>query len=108
MVEALTRCHRPPRHRTAWMIQVTFADRAGNRIAGPAFEPAATAFLIRRSRRLAETSVPGMVFDIQRVDRRNPAGMTSALVQAFPFINAARPGGPPSIDPANGPAMPKC
>jgi hypothetical protein len=33
----------------------------------------------------AQGSVPGMMFDVQRVDRYNPAGMTSALLQAEPF-----------------------
>jgi hypothetical protein len=33
----------------------------------------------------AQAALPDMVFDIQRVDRRDPGGMTNALLQAQPF-----------------------
>ena len=32
-----------------------------------------------------QSSASGMIFDVQRVDRTNPAGMTGALLQADPF-----------------------
>jgi hypothetical protein len=38
----------------------------------------------------AEASVPE-VFDIRRVDRRNSAAMTSALLQAQPFYQRRAP-----------------
>ena len=33
----------------------------------------------------AQTQLPGVMFDVQRVDRLNPGGMTGALLQAEPF-----------------------
>ena len=39
----------------------------------------------------AEAAVPGLVFDVQRVDRHNPAGMTGALLQSVPFYERGAP-----------------
>ena len=39
----------------------------------------------------AETSVSDMVFGMRRIDRRNLAGMTSALLQAQPFYQRRTP-----------------
>jgi hypothetical protein len=73
---------------TAWMMQVTFADTEPHPVVGIELDsktggdwPA----LMQAIEAAAETSVPGMVFDLHRVDRRNPAGMTKALLQAPPF-----------------------
>ncbi|MEO8301954.1 MAG: enhanced serine sensitivity protein SseB C-terminal domain-containing protein [Rhizomicrobium sp.] len=75
---------------TAWMIQVTFADRAKQPHPLVGIELDAKlgsdwSSLLQAIQAAAETHVPDMLFDIQRVDRRNPAGMTSALTQAAPF-----------------------
>lgn len=71
---------------TAWMIQVTFADRAQQPHPLVGIETAGDwPSLMQAIQAAAEAQVPGMVFDIQRVDRRNPAGMTGALIQAAPF-----------------------
>jgi hypothetical protein len=96
LVEALTPVLAArPDIETAWMIQVTFADRAGEPHPLVGIETAGDwPSLMQVIQAAAETSVPGMVFDIQRVDRRNPTGMTSALVQAAPFYQRRTPGGP--------------
>ncbi len=75
---------------TAWMIQVTFADRAGepHPLVGIELDPGAPSDwpqLMQAIRAAADAAVPGMVFDVQRVDRANPTGLTSALLQAAPF-----------------------
>jgi len=74
----------------AWMIQVTFADRAKepHPLVGIEMDTKSGGdwpSLIRSIEAAAEASVPGMVFDIQRIDRRNPTGLTGALLQAAPF-----------------------
>jgi len=87
LVQALTAVFAArPDIETAWMIQVTFADRDGQPHPLVGIETTGDwPSLMQAIQAAAETSVPGMVFDIQRVDRRNPAGMTSALIQAEPF-----------------------
>ena len=71
---------------TAWMIQVTFADRAKQPHPLVGIETAGDwPSLMQAIQAAADAQVPDMVFDIQRVDRRNPAGLTSALIQAEPF-----------------------
>ena len=37
----------------------------------------------------AHDALPGLVFDVQRVDRYNPSGMTGALLQTEPFYRRA-------------------
>jgi hypothetical protein len=74
----------------AWMIQVTFADRAKepHPLVGVELEPGAASdwpLLMQAVQAAAETSVPGMVFDIQRIDRRNPSSLTDALLRVPPF-----------------------
>jgi SseB protein N-terminal domain/SseB protein C-terminal domain len=69
---------------TAWMIQATFTGREPQPLVG--IETAGDwPSLMQAIQAAAEAQVPGLVFDIQRVDRRNPAGLTSALIQATPF-----------------------
>src|SRR5471032_461887 len=74
----------------AWMIQVTFADRAKepHPLVGIEMDTKSGGdwpSLIRSIEAAAEASVPGMVFDIQRIDRRNHTSLTGALLQAAPF-----------------------
>jgi SseB protein N-terminal domain/SseB protein C-terminal domain len=94
LVEGLTQLFAVrPDIQTAWMIQLTNAD--------PAQEPHPLVgietvgdwpSLMQAVQAMAQTSVPGMMFDVQRVDRRNPGGMTGALLQVPPFYQRA--GGP--------------
>ncbi|HWX89817.1 MAG TPA: enhanced serine sensitivity protein SseB C-terminal domain-containing protein [Rhizomicrobium sp.] len=85
----------------AWMIQVTFADRAKlpHPLVGIELDSKTGddwPSLMQAIEAAADVAVPGMVFDIQRVDRRSPAGMTGALLQVPPFYQrrASIPGGP--------------
>lgn len=75
---------------TAWMIQVTFADRAmePHPLVGIEFaaqEGGGMAALMPEIQRVAEAQAPGIVFDVQRVDRHQPQGIASALLQVEPF-----------------------
>jgi len=66
--------------------------------------------LMRSIEAAAEASVPGMVFDIQRIDRRNPTGLADALLQVPPFYqrrHQSSPGGPPSTDPTRNRPCPR-
>jgi hypothetical protein len=77
---------------TAWVIQVTIADRAGEPHPLVGIETGSDWLpLLQAIKAAAEESVPGMVFDVQRVDRRNPAGMTGVLLQAAPFYQRRAP-----------------
>jgi len=93
LVEALTSVFATrPDIETAWMIQVTFADRADQPHPLVGIETAGDwPSLMQAIQAAAEAHVPDMLFDIQRVDRRNPAGMTSALIQAAPFYVRGAP-----------------
>jgi hypothetical protein len=74
------------------MIHVTFADRAEEPHPLVGIETEGDwPSLMQAIQAVAKTSVPDMVFDIQRVDRRNRAGMTSALLQAQPFYQRRAP-----------------
>jgi hypothetical protein len=87
LVDALTAVFASrPDIATAWMIQVTFADRAREPHPLVGVETAGDwPTLMMAIQAAAEAAVPGMVFDVQRVERGNPAGMTDALLQAAPF-----------------------
>ncbi|HKB95535.1 MAG TPA: enhanced serine sensitivity protein SseB C-terminal domain-containing protein [Rhizomicrobium sp.] len=87
LVEALTALFTTrPDINTAWMIQVTFADRAKEPHPLVGIETNSDWLpLMQAIEAAAEKSVPGLVFDVQRVDRQNPAGLTGALLQAAPF-----------------------
>jgi hypothetical protein len=79
-----------PDIQAAWMIQVTFADRAEEPHPLVGIETSSAPQgdwppLMQAIEAAAEKSVPGLVFDIQRVDRQNPAGMTGVLLQVAPF-----------------------
>jgi type III secretion system (T3SS) SseB-like protein len=78
---------------TAWMIQVTFADRAREPHPLVGIETGGDmAALMAQIERTAQQAVPGMVFDVQRVDRKNPTGMADALLQTPPFYSRTVPG----------------
>jgi hypothetical protein len=83
-----------PEIETAWMIQVTFADQpqlprplvgietiSGVQMDWPSLMGAIEA--------AAEKSVPGLLFDVQRVDSRNPSGFAGSLLQSEPFYRRA-------------------
>jgi len=93
LVQALTALFvTRPDIENAWMIQVTFADRAKEPHPLVGIETAGDwPSLLQAIQAVAESQVPGMVFDIQRVDRRSPAGMTGALLQAAPFYQRRPP-----------------
>ena len=85
-----------PDIQTTWMIHVTLADRAKEThpLVGIELDSKTGGdwpSLMQAIQAAAETSVPDMMFDIQRVDRRNRAGMTSALLQAQPFYQRRAP-----------------
>jgi hypothetical protein len=78
---------------TAWMIQVTFADRAQQPHPLVGIETQGDwPSLMQALQAATQDAIPGLVFDVQRVDRRNPAGMAGALLQATPFYQR-RPAG---------------
>jgi hypothetical protein len=89
LVEALTRVFTAhPTVEAAWMIQVTFADRAKepHPLVGietgdvPGF-----AKLVQAIQEEVERADIGMVFDIQRIDRNISNSLTDALLQVPPF-----------------------
>jgi hypothetical protein len=95
LVEALTRVFASNGQvEVARMIQVTFADRAREPHPLVGIETSAAAdfrTLVDAIQQEAEIAVPGMVFDIQRIDRTAPNSMTEALLQATPFyVRGAR------------------
>lgn len=74
----------------AWMIRVTFADRARepHPLIGVEFDSEAgggLASLMPQIEQMAEAAVPGMVFDVQQVDRKRQTGMADALLQVPPY-----------------------
>jgi hypothetical protein len=90
LVDALNAVFRSrPEVAAAWMIQVTFADRAKepHPLVGVEFHAQGGDWsaLMQAIQAAAEASVPGMVFDVQRIDRRNPTSLTDALLQVAPF-----------------------
>ncbi|MDB5734662.1 MAG: sseB [Alphaproteobacteria bacterium] len=76
----------------AWMIGVEFADRAGQRHPLVGIETGGDmAALLSDIERAAQVSLPGLVFDVQRVDRKRPAGMADAMLQLEPFYERGQP-----------------
>jgi SseB protein N-terminal domain/SseB protein C-terminal domain len=98
LVQALTSVFAArPEIQAAWMIQVTFADRAKQPhplvgIEGGGDWP----LLLQAIEAAALEAVPGMVFDIQRIDRKTRTGLTDALLQAQPFY--LRRNGDPALN----------
>src|SRR3954467_15494855 len=89
LVDALIRVFGPrPEVEAAWMIQVTFADRAQEPHPLVGIETDNnTDFraLVDAIQQEAENAVPSLVFDVQRIDRHNPNSLTDALLQVPPF-----------------------
>jgi|SRR6185436_19299012 len=90
LVEALTRFFAArPDIETGWMIQVASADRPQEPHPLIGIETASQGpewtSLMQAIEAAVQSSASGMIFDVQRVDRTNPAGMTGALLQADPF-----------------------
>ena len=96
LVEALTQLFAArPDIQTAWMIQLASADRATEPHPLVGIETVGDwPSLMQAIQTMAQTSVPGMMFDVQRVDRRNPGGMTGGLLQVQPFYQRGAPSGP--------------
>ncbi len=91
LVEALTRVFAArPEVEAAWMIQVTFADRAQEPHPLVGIETDAKADfrgLVDAIQKETENAVPGTVFDVQRIDRQRPNSLTDALLQVPPFYS---------------------
>jgi hypothetical protein len=73
----------------AWMIQVTFADRAGqpHPLVGVELDAkkGGNWKALMQAVEAAARSLPGQLFDIQRIDRDHPGGLSEALLQVPPF-----------------------
>jgi hypothetical protein len=73
----------------AWMIQVSFADRdEPHPLVGVEFDSGMGGdwpSLMQAVEAAADRSIPGMVFDLQRIDRSRPNSLTDALLQVPPF-----------------------
>ena len=87
LVESLTEVFAArPDIEAAWMIQVTFAGRDAPHPLVGVETTGDWQCLLLAVQEAAQKSVPAdMVFDVQRIDRANPAGMTEALLQVPPF-----------------------
>jgi hypothetical protein len=86
-----------PEVEAAWMIHVGPADRtqAPHPLIGiETADQNAWPLLLQAIEATAQMQLPGVTFDLQRVDRLNPAGMTGALLQVDPFYQR------PAIKPA--------
>jgi hypothetical protein len=95
LLEALvTLFQATPEITTAWMIQVTFADRAKepHPLLGIESAPLDWMALLKAVEAAATKAVPGIVFDVQRVDRARPAGMADALLQSQPIYQRSAAG----------------
>jgi SseB protein N-terminal domain/SseB protein C-terminal domain len=73
----------------AWMIQVRFADRdEPHPLVGVEFDSGMGGdwpSLMQAVEAAADRSIPGQVFDLQRIDRSRPNSLTDALLQVPPF-----------------------
>ncbi len=78
---------------SAWMVKVAFSDRGGERhpLVGIEMDTSGDwPSLIKAIEDAAEVQVPGMVFDLHRIDRINPIGLTEALLKSRPiYVGAA-------------------
>ena len=78
-----------PDVKAAWMIKVSFADRdEPHPLVGVEFDPAMGGdwpSLMQAVEAAAGRSIPGMLFDLQRIDRSRPDSLTDALLQVPPF-----------------------
>jgi len=89
LVEALIRVFKAhPDVDAAWMIQITLDDQSeGLRPLVGVETNNANGFraLVDAIQQEASIAVPDMMFDVQRIERRNPGSLTNALLQAPPF-----------------------
>jgi hypothetical protein len=86
LVETLTTIFAAhPNVEAAWMIQVSFADTPGPHPLVGIETSGDWALLMHTIEEAASTSIPGMVFDLQRIDRQRPNSLTEALLQVPPF-----------------------
>jgi len=71
---------------TAWMINIAPGGRSGESHPLIGIETTGDmAALVAEIERAAQEKVPGMVFDLQRVDRAQPAHMAGELLKVQPF-----------------------
>ena len=93
MVEVLTALFaKHPQVAAAWMIRVAFANNPGQHQPLVGIETSGDmAALMHEIQQAAETSLPGLVFDIQRVDRKKPLGMAETMLQHEPFYERGQP-----------------
>jgi hypothetical protein len=70
----------------AWIIHIAFADQGGVPHPLVGVETSGDmAALVAQMQSAAEKTAPGMMFDVERVDRQRPSGIAKALLQAEPF-----------------------
>lgn len=75
---------------TAWMIGITDRTLGGESHPLVGIETTGDmAALVAQIERAAQEKIPGMVFDLQRVDRAQPTNMASALLSTQPFYQRA-------------------
>jgi hypothetical protein len=91
LVEMLTNLFAArPEVETAWAILVTFADQPQIPRPVVGIETANGVqtdwpSLVGAIEAAAQKSIPGQMFDVQPVDRRNPTGFTGSILQTEPF-----------------------
>lgn len=80
----------------AWMLQVSSADRhEPHPLVGVEFDAATGGdwtSLIQAVEAAAERALPGLVFDLQRIDRSRPNNLTDALLRVPPFYQRRKAG----------------
>ena len=75
-----------PQVQTAWMIRIGIGEAGSQPQPLVGVETSGDmAALVADIERAAAEGAPGIVFDVQRVDRARPTGMAGALLQAQPF-----------------------
>ncbi len=75
-----------PQVQTAWMIRIGIGDADSQVQPLVGVETSGDmAALVADIEHAAAQDAPGIVFDVQRVDRTRPTGMAGALLQAQPF-----------------------
>ena len=92
-IEALSAVFaKDPAVAAAWMIGVEFADRGGQRHPLVGIETTGDmAALVSDIELSVQSLYPGLLFDVQRVDRKRPLGMADAMLQLDPFYERGKP-----------------
>jgi hypothetical protein len=78
----------------AWMIQGNFFDGTQRPLVGIALDAktgGSWSSLMQAIQGAAQSALPGLAFDIERVDPRNPTGLTNAFLQSPPFYQRRTP-----------------